>query len=118
MKNNSLIPTYPQVGDVIYWKDEYEGNMHEDTVLKIEDEIYLYIEYDGYDASFVTIYDILDPLSEEVQEFRNRFHKEKMDNVMKMINTPEIYCELRKRLSAVYGNEAANILKVLTNENQ
>ena len=100
MKKNSFIPTYPQVGDVIYWKDDYEGNMHE------------------HGGSFVTTDDILDPLSEEVQEFKKKLHKEKMKKFIKMISTPEIYCELRKRLGAVYGDEAANILKVLTDENQ
>ena len=118
MKKNSFIPTYPQVGDVIYWKDDYEGNMHEDTVLKIEDETYLYIDMHEHGGSFVTTDDILDPLSEEVQEFKKKLHKEKMKKFIKMISTPEIYCELRKRLGAVYGDEAANILKVLTDENQ
>lgn len=115
MKKNNLIPTYPQVGDAIYWKDDYDGNMHEDIVLKKEDE-FLYIEIYENGASFVTTDDILDPLSEEVQKFKMKLHKEKMDKVMKMINIPEIYCELRKRLAIVYSNEADNILKTLINE--
>ena len=67
---------YPKVGEKFYWKDQ-EGNISEETCLKIEyeDELdletifYTYITPNG-GGSFITEEDILDPDSDEVKKFK------------------------------------------------
>lgn len=115
MEKNDLLQDYPVVGSTIYYVD-CTGDMHEEVVLKIEDE-YLYVELHEHGGAFVTIDDILDPLSEEVQEYRKKTLKDKIDNVVKQLKNPDIYCEFRKRLSSSkYRDDAVEILNILTKE--
>lgn len=112
MKKNNLLQQYPVVGSTIYYKD-YTGDMHEDVVLEMEGE-YLYVSISEHGRGFVTIDDILDPLSEEVQEYRKKTLNDKIDNIVRQLKNPEIYCEFRKRLSSSkYKDDAADILKIL-----
>ena len=115
---------YPNVGDVFYWKDE-NNDIHEATCLKIEGEdidtletmFFTHISKGG-GGCFVTESDIVDSNSKEVADFKISNFKNKISELVTMLNDEifhtMIYSALRKKYDEDTSSE---IIDILSNEN-
>jgi len=99
---------YPNVGDVIYWKDE-DGDMHDDVVLRVEkipgvETVYFISVTKNGGGSFITESDIINPLSADIQIYKKKKLKEKIDKVWSDNDFRE---EMFNRLKKTYGEDQA-----------
>ena len=114
---------YPKVGEKFYWKDQ-EGNIFEDTCLKIEAEDFQTLETMFFikltkngDGCFVTESDIADPNSDEVKKFKKEQIEKKVKEAIKYLNQEESRKILMAKLINEYDwLEANKILDILLNE--
>lgn len=114
---------YPEVGEIFYWKNS-DGEIFEDTCLKIEGEdvstletmFFIELSKNG-GGCFVCESRILDPNSEEVKNFKQEQAKKKIKEVINYINEDKVYGILFNKLIKHYNwEESTNILNILTNE--
>ena len=113
---------YPKVGETFYWKN-LEGEIFEDVCHKIEEEdnpdletmFFISVTENG-GGSFVTESDILDPDSEEVQEFQDKLVDKNLREVCNYINQEKVKNILINKLTQEYDwLEAQRILNILGN---
>ena len=82
---------YPKVGETFYWIDE-EGDIHEETCMKIFEDpkgqietiYYTYVSENG-GGIFINEEDIVDPDSEEVEEYRKQHAVEKFEKIKELM---------------------------------
>ena len=111
---------YPKVGEKFYWKDQ-EGNISEDTCLKIEGddiqtlETMFFIELTKNGGGcFVTESDIIDSNSDEVKKFKKEQTEKKVKEVIDYLNQEEVRKILMAKLINEYDwLEANKILDIL-----
>ena len=116
---------YPQVGDVMYWKD-LDGEMHDDVCLKIEHKddpdiatmyfISIASNKSGTVSTFITEDNLVNPLSAEIDIYKKKKAQEKAKEIADYIGQEEIrgilYSRLRKNF---YDEDTANhILDILS----
>ena len=108
MKRNIFIvgENYPKIGDTIYWKDQ-DGEIHEDTCLKIEEEdnpdletmYFTYLSKNG-GGSFITESDIINPLSVEIEIYKKNKFKQRVKEIADLFNQDEF----KEIISVAYKN--------------
>lgn len=112
---------YPQVGDVIYWKD-VDGEMHDDVCLKIEHKddpdiatmYFIYLTPNG-GGTFVTEDYIINPLSADIDIYKEKRAKEKIKEISNYIAQEEVKNIIVNKLSKFYSDEQVDqILEILT----
>ena len=97
---------YPKVGDKIYWKDQ-DGEIHEDTCLKIEEEdnhnletmYFTYLSKNG-GGSFITESDIINPLSVEIEIYKKNKFKQRVKEISDLFKQDEF----KEIISVAYKN--------------
>ena len=108
---------FPKVGEKFYWKTQ-EGEIVESTCFKIEEEdnpdletmFFTSISKNG-GGTFITESDILNPLSEEVQKFKNEIVEVKIKKIANLVLEPEVHNALVKKLTKDYDYiDVINIL--------
>lgn len=115
---------YPQVGDVIYWKDS-DGEIHDDVCLKIEHKddpsiatmYYISIESNRNCtfSSFITEDNIINPLSADIDIYKEKRAQEKIKEISKYIAQEEVKNIIINKLSKFYSDEQVDqILDILT----
>ena len=112
---------YPLVGDTIYWKD-LDGNMHDDIVIDIdkdpEDNIVTnyFISRTENGGVFIDEESLIDPLSMEIEIYKQKRAKEKTKEIADYINQEEIRGILYSKLRKNYYSEddASHILDILS----
>jgi len=121
MKNNMK---YPNVGDVFYWKDK-DNNIHEEICMKIEGEdidtletmFFTYISKSG-GGCFVTESDIVDYNSKEVADFKKTKFKNKISELVTMLNDEIFHTMIYSALRKNYDEDTSSeIINILSNEN-
>ena len=126
MKRNIKIigVNYPQVGDVIYWKD-VDGEMHDDVCLKIEHKddpdiatmyfISIASNKSGTVSTFITEDSIINPLSADIDIYKEKRAKEKIKEISNYIAQEEVKNIIVNKLSKFYSDEQVDqILDILT----
>lgn len=113
---------YPQVGEIFYWKDE-DGVMHDDICLKIEKDpegnvetnYFIYLSPNGGGA-FVDETCIVNPLSMEIEIYKQKKAKEKIKEISDYLSREEIRSILYDKLRKAYYDEDTcdHILDILT----
>ena len=129
MKRNIFIvgENYPKIGDTIYWKDQ-DGEIHEDTCLKIEEEdnpdletmYFTYLSKNG-GGSFITESDIINPLSVEIEIYKKNKFKQRVKEIADLFNQDEFKEIISVAYKNRYGKEGGiemleEIVELLGNE--
>lgn len=113
---------YPQVGDVIYWKDS-DGEIHDDVVVDIDKDPdgnivtnYFISRTENGGGCFIDEESLINPLSVEIEIYKKKRAKEKAKEIADYIGQEEIRSILYSRLRKNYYDEdtASHILDILS----
>lgn len=119
MKIKIIGKNYPNVGDTIYWKD-MDGDIHSDIVLRVEknpgiETIYFISVTKNGGGAFISESDIINPLSVEIEIYKKKKLKEKIENVW---SDNDFRDEMFNRIKNIYGEEKAYRIIDILRENQ
>lgn len=112
---------YPLVGDTIYWKD-LDGNMHDDVVVDIDKDpngnivTNYFISRTENGGCFIDEDSLINPLSMEIEIYKQKRAKEKAKEIADYISQEEIRSILYSRLRKNHYDEdtASHILDILS----
>lgn len=113
---------YPLVGDTIYWKD-LDGNMYDDVVVDIDKDPagnivtnYFISRTENGGGCFIDEESLINPLSMEIEIYKQKKAKEKAKEIADYISQEEIRSILYSRLRKNHYDEdtASHILDILS----